>query len=147
MHPGPGRVRRPVPDRVARRECRRPDLPLRLPAEQGRPREDATALRDIDCRGALVIESFTNRVKSIARAAATWRPLATSQDALAQEGVARHAPGVDHTLWGFATPNVNRYLRVKSPSTVSLPVDFQPGACMVTSHVPGVNPGKVVVLR
>jgi len=36
----------------------------------------------------LVIESFTSKVKSIARAAAIWRPLASSQDALAADGVA-----------------------------------------------------------
>ena len=47
----------------------------------------AKALDDIDYQGALVIESFTSQVKSIARAAAIWRPLAVSQDALAQDGV------------------------------------------------------------
>ena len=36
--------------------------------------------------GPVVIESFTNKVKSIARAAAIWRPLAASQDALASMG-------------------------------------------------------------
>ncbi len=35
----------------------------------------------------LVIESFTNKVKSIAKAAAIWRPLARSQDALAADGI------------------------------------------------------------
>jgi D-psicose/D-tagatose/L-ribulose 3-epimerase len=34
-----------------------------------------------------VIESFTPDVKSIARAAAIWRPLASSPDALASDGV------------------------------------------------------------
>jgi D-psicose/D-tagatose/L-ribulose 3-epimerase len=34
----------------------------------------------------LVIESFTPKVKSIARAAAIWRPLADSPEALAENG-------------------------------------------------------------
>ncbi len=50
-------------------------------------KEVAQALKDIDYDGVLVIESFTNKVKSIARAAAIWRPLASSQDALAADGV------------------------------------------------------------
>lgn len=49
--------------------------------------EIAKALKDIDFDGVLVIESFTSKVKSIARAAAIWRPLAKSQDALAADGV------------------------------------------------------------
>jgi D-psicose/D-tagatose/L-ribulose 3-epimerase len=49
--------------------------------------EVAQALKDINYDGVLVIESFTNKVKSIARAAAIWRPLASSQDALAADGV------------------------------------------------------------
>ncbi|MEO7191112.1 MAG: sugar phosphate isomerase/epimerase family protein [Vicinamibacterales bacterium] len=49
--------------------------------------EVATALRDIDYEGAIVIESFTNKVKSIARAAAIWRPLAATQDDLARDGL------------------------------------------------------------
>lgn len=49
--------------------------------------EVAEALRAIDYDGPVVIESFTSEVKSIARAAAIWRPLAASQDALAGEGV------------------------------------------------------------
>jgi D-psicose/D-tagatose/L-ribulose 3-epimerase len=49
--------------------------------------EVAQALRDIDYDGAVVIESFTSQVKSIARAAAIWRTLARSQDALAGDGV------------------------------------------------------------
>jgi D-psicose/D-tagatose/L-ribulose 3-epimerase len=48
----------------------------------------AAALRDIDYTGPVVIESFTDKVTSIARAAAIWRPLAASQDALASEGLA-----------------------------------------------------------
>jgi D-psicose/D-tagatose/L-ribulose 3-epimerase len=47
----------------------------------------ADALRDIGYDGPVVIESFTNKVKSIARAAAIWRPFEASQDALAQNGV------------------------------------------------------------
>jgi D-psicose/D-tagatose/L-ribulose 3-epimerase len=50
-------------------------------------KEIAQALKDIKFDGVLVIESFTSKVKSIARAAAIWRPLAVSQDALAADGV------------------------------------------------------------
>ncbi|MDX1615276.1 MAG: sugar phosphate isomerase/epimerase [Candidatus Promineifilaceae bacterium] len=50
--------------------------------------EVAQALADIDYDGPVVIESFTAKVKTIARAAAIWRPLAPSQDALAFEGLA-----------------------------------------------------------
>jgi D-psicose/D-tagatose/L-ribulose 3-epimerase len=49
--------------------------------------EVAKALKDIKFDGVLVIESFTSKVKSIARAAAIWRPLAKSQDALAADGI------------------------------------------------------------
>ncbi len=49
--------------------------------------EVAKALREVAFDGVLVIESFTSEVKSIARAAAIWRPLAPSQDALARDGV------------------------------------------------------------
>lgn len=49
--------------------------------------EVAQALRDIGYNGPVVIESFTNKVKSIARAAAIWRPFERSQDALAENGV------------------------------------------------------------
>jgi D-psicose/D-tagatose/L-ribulose 3-epimerase len=49
--------------------------------------EVAKACRDIGYTGPMVIESFTNKVKSIARAAAIWRSFATSQDALATEGL------------------------------------------------------------
>ena len=44
-------------------------------------------LEAINYQGAIVIESFTPGVKEIARAAAIWRPLAPSQDALAQDGL------------------------------------------------------------
>jgi D-psicose/D-tagatose/L-ribulose 3-epimerase len=46
----------------------------------------AGALKDIHYDGAVVIESFTSKVKSIARAAAIWRSFANSQDELASEG-------------------------------------------------------------
>lgn len=49
--------------------------------------EVAQALRDVGYAGPVVIESFTSKVQSIARAAAIWRPLAASQDALAREGL------------------------------------------------------------
>ena len=49
--------------------------------------EVAQALRDIGYDGPVVIESFTNKVKTIARAAAIWRQFEDSQDALAQNGV------------------------------------------------------------
>lgn len=48
-------------------------------------RELAAALDEIGYRGDCVIESFTPDC-SIAAAAAIWRPLATSQDALASDG-------------------------------------------------------------
>jgi D-psicose/D-tagatose/L-ribulose 3-epimerase len=47
----------------------------------------AAACREIGYTGPAVIESFTSAVKSIARAAAIWRPLADTQDALAQDGL------------------------------------------------------------
>lgn len=45
------------------------------------------ALNHIGYDGPVVIESFTDKVKSIARAAAIWRAFEPSQDALAQNGV------------------------------------------------------------
>lgn len=47
----------------------------------------ATALRDVSYNGPVVIESFTAKVKSIARAAAIWRALAPTQDAIAYDGL------------------------------------------------------------
>ena len=44
-------------------------------------------LKDIGYDGPVVIESFTAKVKSIARAAAIWRALAPTQDDLARDGV------------------------------------------------------------
>lgn len=46
------------------------------------------ALDDVGYDDQAVIESFTPEVESIARAAAIWRPLAESQDALAADGLA-----------------------------------------------------------
>jgi len=45
------------------------------------------ALRDVGYDGMVVIESFTPGVKEIARAAAIWRPLAPTQDAIAEESL------------------------------------------------------------
>jgi D-psicose/D-tagatose/L-ribulose 3-epimerase len=47
----------------------------------------AQALKDVNYSGPVVIESFTDKVKTIARAAAIWRPFEASQDALAQNGL------------------------------------------------------------
>ena len=47
----------------------------------------AAALREIGYDGPVVIESFTSKVKSIARAAAVWRPVADTQDDLARDGL------------------------------------------------------------
>lgn len=49
--------------------------------------EVAEGLRAIGYAGPVVIETFTDKVKSIAKAAAIWRPLAESQDGLAREGL------------------------------------------------------------
>lgn len=49
--------------------------------------EVAQALADIEFDGPVVIESFTADVKTIAKAAAIWRPLAGSQDQLASDGL------------------------------------------------------------
>ncbi|TMF47369.1 MAG: sugar phosphate isomerase/epimerase [Chloroflexi bacterium] len=50
-------------------------------------RRIASALRDTGYGGPLVIESFTVENQAIARAAAIWRPLAPTQDAIATEGL------------------------------------------------------------
>jgi D-psicose/D-tagatose/L-ribulose 3-epimerase len=47
----------------------------------------AQALHEVNYAGPVVIESFTAKVKSIARAAAIWRALGPSQDAIAYEGL------------------------------------------------------------
>ena len=46
------------------------------------------ALKEVNYDGSIVIESFTNKVKTIARAAAIWRAFEPSQDALAENGLA-----------------------------------------------------------
>ena len=48
----------------------------------------AKALQDIGYRGRVVIETFSDRVEAIARAAAIWRPLAPDSDSLARDGLA-----------------------------------------------------------
>ena len=48
----------------------------------------AKALKDVKYEGHAVIETFTPDCKSIAAAAAIWRPLAKTQDGLASEGLA-----------------------------------------------------------
>lgn len=48
----------------------------------------AAALRDAQYHGPLCIESFTGENQTIARAAAIWRPLARTQDAIATDGLA-----------------------------------------------------------
>jgi D-psicose/D-tagatose/L-ribulose 3-epimerase len=50
--------------------------------------EVAAALHEIGYTGPVVIETFTDKVTSIARAAAIWRSLAPSSDYLAQQGLA-----------------------------------------------------------
>lgn len=47
----------------------------------------AAALREVNYDGSIVIESFTKDVKVIARAAAIWRQIEPSQDAIAADGV------------------------------------------------------------
>jgi D-psicose/D-tagatose/L-ribulose 3-epimerase len=50
-------------------------------------KEVASTLREINYRGPIVIEAFTTEITEIARAVSLWRPLAPSQDSLAQEGL------------------------------------------------------------
>ena len=47
----------------------------------------AKGLKEVGYDGDAVIESFTPKTKSIAAAAAIWRPLAPTQDALAKDGL------------------------------------------------------------
>ena len=49
--------------------------------------EIAKALKDVGYDGPVVIESFTNQVKEIARAVCIWREIAPSQDAIAERGL------------------------------------------------------------
>jgi len=62
--------------------------------DRGTPGEDhlpwpeiASALRAARYDGPVVIEAFTPEIKEIAKAVSIWRPLATSQDALAADGL------------------------------------------------------------
>jgi D-psicose/D-tagatose/L-ribulose 3-epimerase len=48
----------------------------------------ASALKAINYHAAIVIESFTPEVKSIAQAVCIWRTIAPSQDAIASQGLA-----------------------------------------------------------
>ena len=48
----------------------------------------ASALHEIGYGGRVVIETFSDRVEAIARAAAIWRPLAPDSDSLARDGLA-----------------------------------------------------------
>ena len=50
-------------------------------------KEVAAAVKDTGYDGPIVIESFTSKVKTIARAAAIWRSFEASQDALAENGL------------------------------------------------------------
>jgi D-psicose/D-tagatose/L-ribulose 3-epimerase len=49
--------------------------------------EIASALKGVNYKGPVVIESFTSQVKEIARAVSIWREIAPSQDAIAQQGL------------------------------------------------------------
>ena len=49
--------------------------------------EVAQALHEIGYEGRVVIETFSDRVEAIARAAAIWRPLAPDSDTLARDGL------------------------------------------------------------
>jgi D-psicose/D-tagatose/L-ribulose 3-epimerase len=49
--------------------------------------EVAAALREIGYQGRVVIETFSDPIESIARAAAIWRPLAPDADTLARDGL------------------------------------------------------------
>ena len=49
--------------------------------------EIAQALKDVRYDGPVVIESFTNQVKEIARAVCIWREIAPSQNAIAEQGL------------------------------------------------------------
>jgi len=69
-------------------------------SDRGTPGEDhlpwpaiVGALRDAAFSGPVVIEAFTPAIKEIARAVSIWRPLAESDDALAENGL-RHLRAV-----------------------------------------------------
>jgi D-psicose/D-tagatose/L-ribulose 3-epimerase len=63
----------------------------------------AKALHEIQYHGRVVIETFSDRVEAIARAAAIWRPLAPDSDSLAREGLAFLRP----LLAPHASPTVH----------------------------------------
>jgi len=65
--------------------------------------EVADACRAISYDGPVVIETFTDRVKTMARAVAIWRPLAPSPEFLAREGL-RHLRALFGDLKGAARP-------------------------------------------
>jgi D-psicose/D-tagatose/L-ribulose 3-epimerase len=54
---------------------------------QVRWNEIAKALKEMDYPGPVIIESFTDQVKEIARAVCIWREIAPSQDAIAVQGL------------------------------------------------------------
>jgi D-psicose/D-tagatose/L-ribulose 3-epimerase len=54
---------------------------------QVRWNEIAGALQNVHYQGPVVIESFTNQVREIARAVSIWREIAPSQDAIARQGL------------------------------------------------------------
>jgi D-psicose/D-tagatose/L-ribulose 3-epimerase len=54
---------------------------------QVRWNEIAGALQSVHYQGPVVIESFTNQVREIARAVSIWREIAPSQDAIARQGL------------------------------------------------------------
>lgn len=63
-------------------------------SDRGTPGEDhlpwseiVRALDETGYQDAVVIEAFTPEIKEIAKAVSIWRPLAASQDALAQDGL------------------------------------------------------------
>jgi D-psicose/D-tagatose/L-ribulose 3-epimerase len=58
----------------------------------------AEALHEIGYDGAVVIESFTPQVASIARAVCIWRPIAPDQDTIAREGLAFLKPLLSPSL-------------------------------------------------
>ena len=49
--------------------------------------ETFEALKSIDYRGSIVVESFLPTVEEIAKAVSLWRPVASSMDALARDGL------------------------------------------------------------
>jgi len=67
----------------------------------------AAALREIDYRGPICIESFTPENQTIARAAAIWRLLAASQDTLAIDGLAHLHRILNQTPAAYSGLNEN----------------------------------------